>query len=53
MTKLTEHSREICYTTGHSALEDVKSKQERTVLERSARLNMDPGRDDLGDGGDR
>ena len=39
--------------TGHSALEDVKSKQEQIVLGRSARLNMDPGRDDLGDGGDR
>ena len=28
-------------------------KQERIVLERSARLNLDPGRGDGGDGGDR
>ena len=26
-------------------------QQEQIVLERSARLNQDPGRDDLGDGG--
>ena len=30
-----------------------RMKQERTVLERSARLNLDPGRGDLGDEGDR
>ena len=28
-------------------------KQERIVLERSARLNLDPGRGDRGDNGDR
>ena len=27
-------------------------KQEQIVLERSARLNLDPGRGDEGDGGD-
>ena len=28
-------------------------KQEQIVLEKSARLNLDPGRGDLGDGGDK
>ena len=28
-------------------------KQEQIVLERSARLNLDPGRGDLSDGGDK
>ena len=30
----------------------AKDKQEQIVLERSARLNLDPGRGDLGDRGD-
>ena len=31
----------------------VNLQQERIVLERSARLNLDPGKGDLGDGGDK
>ena len=30
----------------------LQNKQERIVLERSARFNLDPGRGDGGDGGD-
>ena len=32
---------------------NICQKQEQLVLERSARLNLDPGRCDRGDGGDR
>ena len=38
---------------GESTIIGEPQKQEQIVLERSARLDLDPGRGDLGDGGDK
>ena len=48
------HTRRNAKNIHHSLGKDKRIfKQEQIVLEKSAILNLDPGRGDLGDGGDK